>query len=121
MNKAAVVFIFPEKNPDEFQEIVTKAKTLFDEQEDVKAYAAIRDAADQIQAIFDKQPSQSEEDSLFEFYRSEGEELSIEGAIGQAIGAASMCWSETPRGIFESGRARNIAEKLKAFILDKTQ
>ena len=29
-----------------------------------------------------------------------------------AIGEASMCWSETPKGVFDSSRAIKIGEKL---------
>lgn len=37
---------------------------------------------------------------------------SILAKIGQAIGAASMCWSETPKGTFDSGAAGKIVEEL---------
>lgn len=30
----------------------------------------------------------------------------------EAIGAASMCWGETPSGVFDSDRALAIGEKL---------
>jgi hypothetical protein len=36
----------------------------------------------------------------------------IETLIGEAIGEASMCWSETPQGIFDSTRAREICDRL---------
>lgn len=32
--------------------------------------------------------------------------------IFQALGEASMCWSETPKGVFDSTRAKEIGEKL---------
>lgn len=32
--------------------------------------------------------------------------------IGEALGEASMCWSETPKGVFQSERAQAILEKL---------
>jgi len=35
-----------------------------------------------------------------------------------ALGQASMCWSVTPRGIFESGRAKAIGDDLVAAIKD---
>ena len=35
-----------------------------------------------------------------------------EKLIMQAIGEASMCWSETPKGTFDDGKAKNIATKL---------
>jgi hypothetical protein len=34
-------------------------------------------------------------------------------AIGEALGEASMCWSETPKGEFDSSRAQAIAVKLR--------
>jgi hypothetical protein len=40
----------------------------------------------------------------------------IEQVVFQAIGAASMCWSETPMGVFESTRAKQIGDDLVAFI-----
>ena len=32
--------------------------------------------------------------------------------IFQALGEASMCWSETPKGVFDSNKAKEIGEKL---------
>lgn len=32
--------------------------------------------------------------------------------IGAAIGEASMCWSETPKGIFDSTRASSITDRV---------
>lgn len=40
----------------------------------------------------------------------------IEQVVFQAIGAASTCWSETPTGVFESTRAKQIGDDLVAFI-----
>lgn len=34
------------------------------------------------------------------------------GLIMQAIGEASMCWSETPEGVFDSTKAAQIGKKL---------
>lgn len=48
----------------------------------------------------------------FTFDREEDGSLSPESAIFQALGAASMCWSLTPRGIFESEQAKAIGEAL---------
>ena len=36
--------------------------------------------------------------------------------IGEAIGAASMCWCETPTGIFDSTRASKIADRVTAAL-----
>ena len=38
----------------------------------------------------------------------EGEELTLKTLIGQALGAASMCWTSTPNGIFWSEKAEWI-------------
>jgi len=40
----------------------------------------------------------------------------IREKVFQAIGEASMCWSETPKGIFESSRAEKIGEELLSDI-----
>ncbi len=36
-----------------------------------------------------------------------------------AIGEASMCWSETPKGVFNSTKAKEIGEKLLADLKSK--
>lgn len=36
----------------------------------------------------------------------------IKQAVYEAIGAASMCWSETPKGVFDSTKANKIGEDL---------
>lgn len=44
-------------------------------------------------------------------------DFTIESAVYQAIGAASMCWeSMSGTGIFQSDQAREIAEALLAEI-----
>lgn len=50
----------------------------------------------------------------FEFSREDDGSLSIESAVFQALGAASMCWGETPRGVFDSERASSIGHALIA-------
>jgi hypothetical protein len=37
---------------------------------------------------------------------------SVKEAIGLSLGAGSMCWSEVPTGVFESGRASAIVDAL---------
>ncbi len=37
-------------------------------------------------------------------------------AVGQAIGEASMCWSETPKGVFDSTRASNIVDEILNYL-----
>jgi hypothetical protein len=32
--------------------------------------------------------------------------------VGVAIGEASMCWSETPKGVFDSSRASDIVDRI---------
>ena len=36
--------------------------------------------------------------------------------IGEAIGEASMCWSEYPKGVFASDRAKGIVDQLLSLI-----
>jgi hypothetical protein len=38
--------------------------------------------------------------------------MTIEELVGQAIGEASMCWSEPPKGVFDASKAEEIAERL---------
>jgi hypothetical protein len=45
---------------------------------------------------------------------------SVEGAVFLAVGAASMCWDETPKGIFDSTRAKEIGDALVEFIRANT-
>ena len=47
----------------------------------------------------------------------------IKNIIGEAIGEGSMCWSETPKGIFDSENASRIVEEtaLKIFNLIKIE
>ena len=42
----------------------------------------------------------------------------IEEIIGLAIGEGSMCWSETPKGIFDSENAKRITEETALKILN---
>lgn len=36
--------------------------------------------------------------------------------IMEALGAASMCWDETPKGAFQSDRAVEIGRRLRDFV-----
>lgn len=39
--------------------------------------------------------------------------------VGECIGGASMCWSETPKGVFDSTRASKLCDEIfDAFHLD---
>lgn len=44
------------------------------------------------------------------------EEEALESLVFLAIGEASMCWEQTPKGIFESDRAKAIGEHILAEI-----
>ena len=45
----------------------------------------------------------------------------IEKIVGEAIGEGSMCWSETPKGIFDSEDARRIVEETAQKIFELTE
>lgn len=38
--------------------------------------------------------------------------------VFQSLGQASMCWSETPKGVFESDRAVQIGDELMTYIIE---
>jgi hypothetical protein len=40
----------------------------------------------------------------------------LETLVFEALGQASMCWSETPKGVFDSEQAKKIGENLIAAI-----
>lgn len=40
----------------------------------------------------------------------------LEALVFQALGQASMCWSETPKGMFDSAQAKKIGKDLIAAI-----
>lgn len=52
----------------------------------------------------------------FEFDKQKGQ--GIETFVYEAIGAASMCWEETPRGVFNGERAKEIGDALMEEIRD---
>jgi hypothetical protein len=55
--------------------------------------------------------------SGFIFTENEDEEqLTLRNVVFQALGAASVCWSEVPSGIFESTRAQEVGHALLAWI-----
>jgi hypothetical protein len=43
----------------------------------------------------------------------------IDEIVGQAIGEASMLWSETPKGVFNSSRGIEIKNEVKLAIRDE--
>lgn len=52
----------------------------------------------------------------FDFQVGENGELTLEEAVFQALGAASVCWSESPTGEFDSERAKAIGDRLVGWI-----
>ena len=42
----------------------------------------------------------------------------IESRIGEIIGEASMCWSETPTSVFESTHANKLVAELTTLVED---
>ena len=52
----------------------------------------------------------------FDFQFSDNEQPTVEGAVFQALGYASLCWSETPKGVFDDTAARDVGDKLLEFI-----
>lgn len=52
----------------------------------------------------------------FEFQTRDGEQMTIEEAVFQALGFASVCWTHTPAGVFESDRAKEAGDKLMELI-----
>ena len=46
----------------------------------------------------------------------EKQESSIEDRLGEIIGEASMCWSETPTGVFESLHASKLIDEVRTTI-----
>ena len=56
----------------------------------------------------------------FTFHPDENGNLSLESAVFQALGGASMCWSEIPTGVFESDRAKQIGDLLLENIKART-
>jgi hypothetical protein len=56
----------------------------------------------------------------FTFTYADDGHLTLESAIYQALGYASVCWSETPTGIFDSDRCKEAGDALIAFVEDMT-
>lgn len=40
----------------------------------------------------------------------------IKQRVGEIIGEASMCWSETPKGVFNSEKAKELADEVMSHI-----
>lgn len=55
--------------------------------------------------------------SEFEFTREHDGSLSLESAVFQALGYASVCWEPMDgTGVFQSEQAKDCGEKLLGFI-----
>lgn len=52
----------------------------------------------------------------FVFTRDQDGSLSLESAVLQALGYASMCWKPVPTGVFQSEAAEVCADVLINFI-----
>jgi len=55
-----------------------------------------------------------------EFHKEDDGSLSLEFAVHQAVGAASVCWESMENtGVFQEDKARDVAQALLAFIKDR--
>lgn len=52
----------------------------------------------------------------FQFSAQDDEYFTLSNAVYQALGAASMCWTERPTGIFDGTRADQIGKALIHYI-----
>jgi hypothetical protein len=58
----------------------------------------------------------------FTFVRSSEADITLDEALGQALGAASMCWQYPERaGIFDDQRAARIMDQLKKLLAEKAR
>lgn len=58
------------------------------------------------------------ESEPFSFHQSSGEDLKLSEVLGQALGAASMCWESPEKaGVFDSTRAARVYAALEAEVL----
>lgn len=53
----------------------------------------------------------------FEFQTDSSGILSIEEAVFQALGAASVCWEQLPSGVFNGERAEQVGKALLNEVL----
>ncbi len=61
--------------------------------------------------------TKNERRAPFAFVYTADGQLDLESAVYQALGYASIAWSEKPRGIFDSSGAHDAGAKLIEFIL----
>ncbi len=57
--------------------------------------------------------------TLLERRTASGPICNFDELVMTAIGEASMCWSETPKGVFDSGKAKKIGEELLKTLKEK--
>lgn len=89
--------------------------------------AAVLDVADDYLRNISTKPTVNESNleatvnsEPFAFQTREGEEIGLEEAVFQALGAASVCWDNLDgAGIFDSSRAREVGDKLMALISER--
>lgn len=117
-DKAVVAFVFPLPDEDDImglQAIIGKARTLFEDREDVKAYAVIRQPAEVIAHILTRKERSQTTNSELEVAVSESVKFSdaedVESLIFMLAGAASTCWENLDRaGVFDSTQAKEFCE-----------
>jgi hypothetical protein len=42
----------------------------------------------------------------------------LESVVGEALGQASMCWTETPSGVFKSEEAALLIEDVVTYVVE---
>ena len=47
--------------------------------------------------------------------------MTREDVVFQGLGEASVCWSETPKGVFDSTKAKEIGETIMALFKDQDE
>jgi hypothetical protein len=58
----------------------------------------------------------------FTFIRSSERDVTLDEALAQALGAASLCWDPQPDAVtFQSARAHRIFRELRKLIQEKTK
>lgn len=112
--KAVIAFVFPlpaDNNPFGLQAVVGRAKTLFEDRDDVRIYSVIRKPAELIAHILTRK--ERSETALDVKISESGFDTAedIESLLFQLAGAASVCWEDVGKaGVFESDRAKEYVE-----------
>jgi hypothetical protein len=77
--------------------------------------ARLRAATENLRALWSVKAIEPPEDGFSRACDHAGALLTFRETVGIAIGEASMCWSETPKGIFNSTRASAIVDRIVKF------